>query len=967
MSIKRIIQSGLIIAAACVLWPVSQAAAHGTSGDLKAAITGSSLEPKLQLTNRSDHSCQVAKVAQGTVAVTKVMQDGKYIEPMAIDGAQDDDIGYLLESQLTMLKPGETIDLTVPVYTLSSGHVLRATTWSADAGALTTQYAINPDKPLQLEASYSLPVLSFEVEHPCGAAFASTIPGKDKGSLLMVGIALLVIVGSVVAVMFWLHRKRHAGKIAATAVVIALGLAGFANPQTAHADVTVPSDMQAAFNGCIDTFNANRDITGPVLDLFNDPAYHFEIVRTTGGSDMTGFDHTFTIYWNPDDRHPYAGTGGSADPCTSLYHELYHALDMRNGTFSRNDCGGSGIETKEVMATRAQNALRERLGMPPRSHYGDRALPTGDCSAPANPAQCVGDRCGDTNGDPHLRTFDGLRYDFQAVGEFIAARNQDGSYEIQVRQTPWEGSRIVSLNTALAFKIDTDTVELRSGTAIELFVNGKKETLEPKTLPGGGSIDVDQGVVVLMWKDSSVAYVRSVGSYGVALSVQPSEELAGKVEGILGDANGDSANDLHARGSDAKVEPVHNQLYPAFANSWRITDQTSLFTYDSGKNTASYTDRTMPDESPDPKTLPGYVAAEAFCKSFGISDDTVLANCALDVAITGRPEFARAATNSQIFAAGADFGGTSWQLSIPKPGDKASVTFEATAGEKVFVHVPQATLDSQCGGLLLHAPDGTQVGNGCIINHVGMIDGTVLPATGTYTLSLTSHTVGTATVRLLRITDKQGNITPDGASVTARIDQPGVVGRYTFTAQAGQRVYVDAPTSSLPSQCGVLRLFDPAGNELTSGCIINHVGNIDTKVLPETGTYTVVVDPNDTAIGFVTMRLIMATAETQAINIDGQTLTARLEKPGSIAQLTFNGVAGQRVFIDLPTSELPSQCGILQLRQPDGSTVGSGCIINGKGNLTDDGVVLPATGRYTIVLDPNDSATGATTVKLRGQ
>ncbi len=967
MSIKRVIQAGLIIAAMSMVWPIGQAIAHGaTSGDLKANITGSTLEPKIQLTNSGDHACQVAKVAQGTVAVTKVMQDGRYIEPMAIDGASDDDIGYLLESQITTLKPGETIDIIVPVYKLGSGHVLRATTWSADAGALTTQYAINPDKPLQLEVSYNLPVLSFEVEHPCGAAFASTLPGQGGGSLWMIGVALIVVIGGVVAVMFWLHRKRHTGKIAATAVVMALGLVGLTNPQTAHADVTVPPDMQAAFNGCIDTFNANRDITGPVLDLFNDPAYHFEIVRTSGGSDMTGYDHTFTIYWNPDDRHSYAGTGGSADPCTSLYHEMYHALDMHNGIFSRNDCGGSGIETKEVMATRAQNALRVRLGMPPRSHYGDRALPTGDCSAPTNPAQCTGDRCGDSNGDPHLRTFDGLRYDFQAVGEFIGVRSEDGNYEIQVRQTPWEGSRIVSLNTALAFKIDTDTIELRAGTAIELFVNGRKESLEPKPLPGGGNIDIDQGVVLLVWKDGSVAYVRSVGSYGLALSVQPSAELAGKVEGILGDADGDSANDLHARGSTTKVEPVHNQLYPAFADSWRITGETSLFTYESGKNTASYTDRTMPDETPDPKTLPGYAAAEAFCKSFGITDETVLANCALDIAVTGRPEFARAAVNSQVFAAGADFGGTSWQLTIPSPGDTARVVFDAAAGEKIFVHIPQATLDSQCGGLELLAPDGAHITSGCIINHVGAIDGTVLPVAGTYTISLTSNTAGKATVRLLRITDKQGDITPDGASVTARIDRPGVVGRYTFTAQAGQRVYLDVPTSSLPSQCGNLRLLDPAGHELTSGCTINRVGNIDTKVLPETGTYTIVVDPYDISIGSVTMRLIMATAETRAIDMNGQTLTARLKKPGSIAEFTFNGTAGQRVFVDLLTSELPSQCGIVLLRQPGGDTVSTGCIINGKGGLTDDGVVLPTTGQYTIVLDPNESATGATTIKLRG-
>jgi len=435
---------------------------------------------------------------------------------------------------------------------------------------------------------------------------------------------------------------------------------------------------------------------------------------------------------------------------------------------------------------------------------------------------------------------------------------------------------------------------------------------------------------------------------------------------LLGDADGDNKNDLHVRGSKESFEPSYQKLYPKFADSWRISDKSTLFTYDKGRNTASYTIHNFPDKPGDAKALPGYAAAEAVCKGYGITDPAILADCALDVAITGRPEFARSAAWNQTFSAGTTFAGTTWQLNLKNPGDSASVTFDAKAHEKIFVQVPQSTLPSQCGVIRLLAADGHEVASGCIINGQGEIDGTVLPDDGTYTISLApGGATGNTTVRLLRITDQAMTITPDGQRVTARIAQPGVISRLTFNANAGQRMFVAVPSSTLESRCGVLRLLDPDGHEIMSGCIINHVGYIDTAVAPASGQYTIVVDPEGASVGQAQVNLVFPTAQNQSINIDGATLTADLQKPGSIATFTFNANAGQRVFIDLPTSELPSQCGLLTLRLPDNSVIGSGCVINHVGNLNDNGTVLPASGQYIIVLDPGESDTGKTTIRLR--
>jgi hypothetical protein len=42
--------------------------------------------------------------------------------------------------------------------------------------------------------------------------------------------------------------------------------------------------------------------------------------------------------------------------------------------------------------------------------------------------------CATTNEDPHLQTFDGTRFDFQAAGEFVLTRASAGDLEIQVRK-----------------------------------------------------------------------------------------------------------------------------------------------------------------------------------------------------------------------------------------------------------------------------------------------------------------------------------------------------------------------------------------------------------------------------------------------------------------------------------------------------------------------------------------------------
>ena len=95
---------------------------------------------------------------------------------------------------------------------------------------------------------------------------------------------------------------------------------------------------------------------------------------------------------------------------------------------------------------------------------------------------------GGSNGDPHLTTNDGVRYDFQAAGEFVLARGP--GLEVQARQEPWEKSKYASINTQFAFRVGTARVTIAAGDTMEVRVGAPcAADRAPVGLPGGGRIE----------------------------------------------------------------------------------------------------------------------------------------------------------------------------------------------------------------------------------------------------------------------------------------------------------------------------------------------------------------------------------------------------------------------------------------------------------------------------------------------
>lgn len=973
--LKNLIASfGVVAAVFLVLLPTSVHAQTAMDADLG----GDKSSPVLTLTNSTNGECQLLPTALGTVGITEVIQQDQAASPVFIDTSSSESLDITLAQQWQTVQPGEAVDIPLRTFTSESGIGLESYTWSSEGGAYVLAYELK-NLPYTATVNYNLPIEPENGAPACpGAEITANIGGRLPWLLpVIVGVAMLAIAAFVVTLIIMKKRSKTG-----VAVVIAVGIAGglwFTAPTTS-AEYIVPEGARGQFDACMATFSEHGGITDEIINFFRDPdSPDILIIPNTDvhsdAADYREVDDSIHVYWdyttpryNPNDRVP-------VEPCTNLYHELTHAYNIHHDTNDRRFCGDSGVPIAEVLATQQENRLRAAMGLDPRTHYGHNRVPEGDCpdpdddgeDEPAIPRCSGGDEsCAETNGDPHLRTFDGLRYDFQAAGEFVAAQStKDDQLIVQVRQVPWYKSRLASVNESIAMQVGSDRVEVRmDGYKPRLIINSKEVDLKNHDLPGGGTVTSQSKYIGVTWPDGSKVYLRTIGSFGLHTVVKPAAKYKGLLKGILGDADGNPSNDLRTQNNSDAIEPVFEQLYPAYADSWRVSSESSLFTYRPGESTETYTDRDFPDAEATAENIAGREAAEAMCRRLGVTQPDVLQNCIVDLAITGRPEFAYTAQQGQATTAIADYGGQLWRVNVAEPGATPSVSFTAKAGEKVFIDAYNTTLPDQCGILQLRGPNGNLIGNGCIQGGRGTIDGVVLPDDGTYTLTVDPSGDATGGITLVRIPikDQSEAIQADGPSVTATIDRPGVVARLTFEGRAGQRVFVDANDNTLGSQCGILALRS-SSSSLASGCTDESTGFIDTVELPENGTYTVVVDPSSRRTGSIKINVIDAPQIDRSVTIDGPQAEAIIERYGSRAVFSFAGETGQRIYINIQ-STIPDQCGAIVLRDPEGKTVSSGCIFKGIGELNSGGIVLAKTGNYKLTIDPTLRTMGTVTVTV---
>lgn len=292
-------------------------------------------------------------------------------------------------------------------------------------------------------------------------------------------------------------------------------------------------------------------------------------------------------------------------------------------------------------------------------------------------------------GDVHVISHDGLLFDFQAGGEFVLARATAGApFQVQARQEPIGDQLSLSYNTAIATEIGGEKVGIYARHTPPLYKKDGFVDLLPGTsvAPAGGGLIARQadGRYLLTYLSGETVRVDVVGAgdyahLNVAMSLPPGR--ANQVEGVLGDADGVTANDIDLGGGAFMPQPVtFDQLYrgaASFTEKWRVAQ--SLFVYTDGQTADTF--RVQPYSKMPLSTPPNDPQHQALAATECAACPELLRDtCMLDVAFTGEAAFADACqdapgTPGAVLIPADDFVAVSPRYGAPIDCDDPKVVF----------------------------------------------------------------------------------------------------------------------------------------------------------------------------------------------------------------------------------------------------------------------------------------------------
>ncbi len=291
---------------------------------------------------------------------------------------------------------------------------------------------------------------------------------------------------------------------------------------------------------------------------------------------------------------------------------------------------------------------------------------------------------GKSYGDPHIITFDGYKYSFQMVGEFILTKTTSGEFELQARQKAVPNQQL-SLNTAVAMKVGNNRIAFYSqdfpdgNTNTPVRVNGKPVDINGSfSVADGVSISAISSNYYVVNTATGNEVTLTLGEFSgfpfINISPLVSSSYPGQFIGLLGNFNGNQDDEMQTRkgkfilgDSESSYGEItqalenfsplplplsqaqslyFEKLYREFGDSWRITPEESLFDYAPGESTASFTNRSFPSQYLTLNSLlPNQVRqAQEVCQDAGVSVE-LMEGCIFDVAATGDNSFAQAAAD----------------------------------------------------------------------------------------------------------------------------------------------------------------------------------------------------------------------------------------------------------------------------------------------------------------------------------
>jgi len=301
--------------------------------------------------------------------------------------------------------------------------------------------------------------------------------------------------------------------------------------------------------------------------------------------------------------------------------------------------------------------------------------------------------------------------------------------------------------------------------------------------------------------------------------------------------------------------------------------------------------------------------------------------------------------------------GTSNQLTFDAPGQNGTVTFAGTAGQRISLLAGGGTAKSV--NISLKDPSNAVLwGPSSTGQTTTFMDTLTLPSTGTYTVFANpgSYTTGTTNVQVWDVgTDQSGTFTLPTGATPLTFNTPGQNLDYTFAGTAAQKVTLAVTPVSLSAGGSATVSIKKPDNTKSTITVTNSGGLIEPLTLPTTGTYHVLIDPVNQTTGSITVNLYTSPADNTGL-LPAGTPTTGTFVIGQNAAYTFSGTTGQRFALNL-TNDSISTANVSVLT-PSGTTLIASTAVTTAGKYFDP-VVLPATGTYTIKINPQGIAAGS--------
>ena len=184
-------------------------------------------------------------------------------------------------------------------------------------------------------------------------------------------------------------------------------------------------------------------------------------------------------------------------------------------------------------------------------------------------------------GDVHMVTFDGLHYDFQAIGDFTLARSTGTAnpFDVQIATAAYPLDHLASVTTAVAVRLGSDSLIFALDGSVRLngVADGALSAAGAEQTFGGGAVaHLASGAYCVDWSGGERLTIANAGIYlNVAMTLGAGDG-PGSVCGLLGADEG-PARDFRLPDGSVLAQPLSAAtLLGTFADAWSAAPHQSM-------------------------------------------------------------------------------------------------------------------------------------------------------------------------------------------------------------------------------------------------------------------------------------------------------------------------------------------------------------------------------------------------------